>query len=88
MKKTGIIEKIQLTHGDLGQQYTTISGKVYHTWFNFEDGIHEGVSVEYEEELGKRISSCPHPGNWDAGIYADVASNIRVLPSAGCNKEN
>ena len=80
MKRTGIIEKIQLTHGDLGQQYTTINGKTYHTWFDFADGIREGLLVEYEEELNKRISSCPHPGNRDAGIYADVASNIRAIP--------
>jgi hypothetical protein len=87
VKKTGVIENIKITHGELGQQYTTINGKVYYTWFDFMDGIREGVLVEYEEELNKRIASYPHPGNPDAGIFADVASKIRVIQKVSAQEQ-
>lgn len=83
MKRTGVIEKIQLTYSDLGQQYTTINGKTYHTWFDFANGIREGLLVEYEEELEAKVCDCPHPGNRNAAVYADVARNVRVIPKMG-----
>lgn len=83
MLKTGVVERIELSHGDLGQQYTTINGKVYHTWFDFADGIQQGVTVEFEEELNAKICDCPHQGNSRASVYADVARITRILGRMG-----
>jgi hypothetical protein len=48
----GTFDKFELTHGSFGQQYTTIDGEVYLTWFDLVDrklnGLKPGVRVEFE----------------------------------------
>ena len=48
----GTFENFEVTHGSFGQQYTTIDGQVYLTWFDGADpnlrGLAAGARVEYE----------------------------------------
>jgi len=47
--RIGKVEKISFTHGSMGQQYVTIDGVKYWTWFDTNDfpGIGVGAVVEY-----------------------------------------
>lgn len=47
--KHGIVTSIQFTEGGLGNQYTTIDGEVYATWFDLRElPVTEGCKVEYQ----------------------------------------
>ncbi|HWV98502.1 MAG TPA: hypothetical protein VNZ64_02300 [Candidatus Acidoferrum sp.] len=52
----GTFEEFELTFGSFGQQYRTIDGRVYLTWFDAADptlrGLSPGVKVEYEARPG------------------------------------
>jgi hypothetical protein len=56
---TGTVQKFALTFGSFGQQYTTIDGVEYVTWFDLCDprlkGFREGAVVEYEPRLGPTV---------------------------------
>jgi hypothetical protein len=49
---TGTFETFELTFGSFGQQYTTIDGVRYLTWFDLMDpnlkGLGAGAQVEFE----------------------------------------
>ena len=49
---TGTFQSFKVTQGSFGQQYTTIDGQVYLTWFDAADpklrGLGEGAVVEFE----------------------------------------
>jgi len=49
------VNQIQLTFGGFGNQWTTIDGVCYATWWDALKlrGMHEGCQVEYEAEPGK-----------------------------------
>ncbi|MCC6355224.1 MAG: hypothetical protein IT577_15135 [Verrucomicrobiae bacterium] len=51
--KIGTVEAIELTLGSFGQQYATIDGRRFVTWFDYRDpalaGLRPGCRVEYRE---------------------------------------
>ena len=53
---TGTFENFELAFGSFGQQYTTIDGQKYITWFDLADpnlnGLRPGVQVEFEPAPG------------------------------------
>ncbi|MEI7733334.1 MAG: hypothetical protein WCO56_27430 [Verrucomicrobiota bacterium] len=55
----GTLQGFKLSTGSFGQQYTTIDGVTYLTWFNLADaklkGLAEGSTVEYEVTLGPTV---------------------------------
>lgn len=62
---TGTFEDFRLTFHSFGQQYSTIDGQTYITWFNFLDpklkGLLPGVRVEYETQPGPTtLCHSPH----------------------------
>ena len=56
---TGTFENFELTFGSFGQQYTTIDGRRYITWFNLADpklkGLERGARVEFEARPGPTV---------------------------------
>lgn len=68
----GIVEKIQFTHGGLGNQFTTINGECFFTWWDYKDGVKEGVTVEYAVERNATLCSSPH-------IIGNRATIVRVV---------
>ncbi len=79
----GIFEGFKLTFGSFGQQYTTINGQVYLTWFNFEDpklrGLTEGALVEFEARPAP-TALCDSPAVSENLPWARL---LRVLRKAG-----
>jgi hypothetical protein len=79
----GTFEGFELTFGSLGQQYTTIDGQVYLTWFDAADpklrGLGEVALVEFEARPGPTVL-CTSPA-----IREDLpsATLLRVLRRAG-----
>lgn len=61
----GTFQSFRVTHGSFGQQYTTIDGQVYLTWFDASDpklrGLAEGAVVEYEARPAPTVL-CHGPG--------------------------
>ena len=55
----GTFEDFELAFGSFGQQYTTIDGKKYITFFDLADprlrGLVSGVRVEYEARPGPTV---------------------------------
>lgn len=46
---TGTVDRIEFTNGGLGNQYTTIDGTRYMTWWDAQElPIRVGARVEYE----------------------------------------
>ncbi len=80
---TGTFQSFRLTHGSLGQQYTTIDGQVYLTWFDAGDpklrGLGEGAVVEFEARHAPTVL-CNSPA-----VHEDLpsATLLRVLRKAG-----
>lgn len=50
---TGTVEKIDFTSGGAGNQFTTIDGKRYATWWDFKQGVRVGAVVWYQPYKGK-----------------------------------
>jgi hypothetical protein len=75
----GTFENFELAFGSFGQQYTTIDGEDYITFFDLADpklrGLRPGVRVEYEARPGPTVL-CDSPA-----IREDLpsASLLRVL---------
>ena len=80
---TGTFEGFRVTFGSFGQQYTTIDGQVYLTWFDAADvklrGLGEGSVVEFEARPAPTLL-CDSPA-----IREDLPSArlVRVLKKAG-----
>ena len=55
-RKIGTVEKIEFTRDGFGNQYTTIDGKEYITFWDFADGICVGAKVEFTEEENGCVS--------------------------------
>jgi hypothetical protein len=55
----GIFQGVEFTHGQCGQQYTTIDGRKYITYFNLADpklnGLKPGARIEYEPKPGPTV---------------------------------
>jgi hypothetical protein len=55
----GTFENFEVTFGSFGQQYTTIDGQKYVTYFDLADpklkGLEPGVRVEFEPRPGPTI---------------------------------
>ena len=69
----GTVEDVQFTTGGLGNQWTTIDGKKYMTWWNFHTHpVRIGKRVEYSVSLQQQVSSMP-------AMFADVATIHRIL---------
>jgi hypothetical protein len=55
----GTFQKFQITQGSFGQQYATIDGVRYLTWFDLMDqnlrGLRAGATVEYEVRAGPTV---------------------------------
>lgn len=71
MPKIGTIEKIEFTSGGAGNQWTTIDGVVYATWWDFKQGVRLGSRVEYET-MRRSL--------WYGMAEIDCARIVRVLP--------
>lgn len=76
MATTGTIDKIDYTSGGAGNQWTTIDGKRYATWFDFRDpklkGLRSGAKVEFTTSTEKLWSSDATPT-----LCAEI---LRVIP--------
>ena len=72
-RKTGIVENIRFTHGGFGNQYTTINGKEYITYWDFADGIQKGATVEFTEKEDGAINF----GN--VSLCGVMAKDIKVI---------
>lgn len=69
--KTGTVEKIQYTSGGAGNQWTTIDGIRYATWWNITTrDWREGDQVTFEKY--KRPL-------WSGMVPIDCAQNIRIV---------
>jgi hypothetical protein len=57
--RIGTFETFELTHGSFGQQYSTIDGRKYVTWFDLSDpklkGLAPGARVEFEARSGPTV---------------------------------
>jgi hypothetical protein len=55
----GTLERFEVTHGSFGQQFCTIDGRRYATFFDMTDrrlrGLQPGVTVEYESMEGPTV---------------------------------
>ncbi len=49
IRKTGTVEKIEYTNGGAGNQWTTIDGVRYATWFDIRNPVHprEGQKISF-----------------------------------------
>jgi len=78
----GTFQGCRLTFGSFGQQYTTIDGRKYITFFNLADpklrGLEPGARVEFEPRPGPTVM-CHSPH-----VTEDLASAelVRVVESA------
>jgi hypothetical protein len=81
---TGAFQSFRLTHDSFGQQYTTIDGEVYLTWFDVADvrlrGLGEGAVVEFEVRPAPTVL-CESPA-----VREDLpsATLLRVVKGGGC----
>ena len=46
--KVGKIEKLELSFGGMGNQWTTIDGRLYATWWDYKEGWKVGDIVEHK----------------------------------------
>lgn len=71
-EREGTIEKIEYTAGGFGNQFTTIDGRRYWTWWDIRNpAIGVGNRVCFTEHLHAKV--------WDEPlVYGDVASNFRL----------
>ena len=80
---TGTFQNFRVTHGSFGQQYTTIDGQVYLTWFDAADrklrGLGEGAVVEFEARPAPTVL-CDSPAICE-GLPS--ATLVRVLRRRG-----
>lgn len=80
---TGTFEGFKVTFGSFGQQYTTIDGQVYLTWFDAADpklrGLGKGAVVEFEARPAPTVL-CNSPA-----VREDLpsATLLRVLSKEG-----
>ena len=80
---TGTFQGFDITFGSFGQQYTTIDGQVYLTWFDAADpnlrGVVEGEVVEFEARPAPTVL-CDSPT-----VREDLpsATLLRVLRKTG-----
>jgi hypothetical protein len=55
----GTFERFELTFGSFGQQYTTLDGRKYITYFDLGDpklkGLEPGARVEFEPRSGPTV---------------------------------
>jgi len=69
----GIVDSVQYTIDGLGNQYTTIDGTCYMTWWNLlEHRVRPGVTVRYSVQENQRVCLAPE-------TFADVATIHEVL---------
>ena len=79
----GTFEKLELTFGSFGQQYATIDGRKYITYFDLADprlqGLEPGVKVEFETRPAL-TALCHSPR-----VCEDLPSAVlvRVVQAAG-----
>lgn len=79
-RKTGTVEKIEYTFNGFGNQYTTIDGKEYITFWDFADGVKVGATVEFTEEENGRVKM----GN--VSLLGPRARDIKVIEPANGQK--
>lgn len=81
--KTGIFQDFELTHGQFGQQYTTIDGARFVTFFNLAEpklkGLRGGCRVEFTLTPAPTIL-CHSPHVQESLPSADI---LRVLQGEG-----
>ena len=79
----GTFEGLKLTFGSFGQQYTSIDGQVYLTWFDVADpklrGLVDGAVVEFEARPAPTVL-CTSPA-----VREELPSGtlLRVVREAG-----
>jgi hypothetical protein len=79
----GTFEKFELTFGSFGQQYTTIDGRRYVTYFDLADpdlrGLGPGAQVEFEPRPAPTVL-CQNP---HVRENLPSAVLVRVMQGAG-----
>ena len=75
----GTVDDIRLTHGGFGEQYTTIDGERYVTYFDFRNprlaGLKPGCRVQFESRPGPtRLCGVP-----DISARCGSATLIQVI---------
>lgn len=79
----GKLHNFELTFGSFGQQYTTIDGQRYLTWFDLADrklaGMRAGCRVEFEARPAPTVL-CRSPLVEENLPSAQI---VRVLPCSG-----
>lgn len=77
---TGTVGAIELTLGSFGQQYATIDGRRFVTWFDYRDpalaGLRPGCRVEYRARPAP-TPLCHAPRVTEA---LPAATLLRVIP--------
>ncbi len=80
---TGTFQGFNVTFSSFGQQYTTIDGQVYLTWFDAADpklrGLSEGSVVEFEAQPAPTVL-CDSPAVRE---NLPSASLLRILRKTG-----
>lgn len=73
--KTGTVENVELTFGSAGNQWTTIDGVRYATWWNWN--VHNF-------QPGDRVSFIPRKGKLFDNMVStvDIADNVRLVARA------
>lgn len=64
-RKVGVVESIEYTSGGAGNQWTTIDGEKYATYWEFSQGVRKGAVVvyhAYKQMLWYAGPVVPHAG--------------------------
>ena len=81
--RTGTFQGFDLTHGQFGQQYTTIDAARFITYFDLADpklkGLWEGARVEFTVRPAPTVL-CHSPHVQEELPHAEI---LRVLPEGG-----
>ncbi len=81
--RIGVFQGFEVTHGQFGQQYTTIDGTRFITWFDLNDpklkGLQKGCRVEFAVIPAPTVL-CHSPRVQE---YLPSASILRVLQEGG-----
>lgn len=75
---TGTVEKVEFTHGSAGNQWTTIDGVRFATWWDMRThAVREGARVRFQPYRAKLWSTDAHA--------IDCATIYEVLPTGSAS---
>jgi hypothetical protein len=73
----GTVDKVAFTQGGLGNQWTTIDGRKFMTWWDIrKHAVKKGARVRYTFKENSTVCHSPL-------MKADTATILEILPDAG-----